>query len=831
MKFLLKQIFLITFPLFSIFFFTGNILGQAPRATKAARAALHKTPYLTQQTFLSLRDYFAYRHPSYSFVTRAARLPVSSKTTDWLTETIQVNVPPLILPMDKTLNILRQPTLLRTLTPEQKEALYLNNFPALAIESQDVPTPAQIEQALEYYKHILTDIPFGSTQAEIVDNWGKAMAAVTNLGFFGTPRDAKAILSVSKRDFPEKLTGWTDLITVRALLNLGGYQEIRNLAHHRLAQVDSSGQPKKLPAVWKHIQEYMTRIDQPLALQNNRIETTLMDPVMPYSVQKSLSKYNRYNLLHVDASVEVTQHWLNLRLGMYENLASHAVKRLMQEKFPIAIPTQSPSIPQAGIHARIQETLRLQYEKALKKEQLCLQKLHNINHSNLHSLSPQEQQKIWEQTWGEWYDANEELQAIISQQNQVQRELARGADARHIARLTVGDLAQSSSITFKFQQPSFKIVNGFLQSTDTSYFEAAVSSLKEAEAKQQLLSRSYFDYAAANHLLSLYQQQWVSLKQLRIPLGQEQQRQDDIKQLEKRGQNMYHQLLNAKNKRNYIEERISDGTDFTTIYQYVYGKNSLAYTSDQGLWSAPKIPFIFRGSGPDFPSFESQVSSRAEGEEKQEILNYAAHHYQSAKKHSSQTSAWLRWQESHPLQNHSQQIRLLTQIRQEFHESTLKLEKTRDQMQNVYIGLQQGKTIDQILKQVYGYSPIPAGTPFEYQDLTAPAGFPRGFMAPASSHIDFEIKQNLLNEIALKYNRTREMQEKLQQQIASLQKHTSILGRGKRRRLLESYQTQAEQNNMALTQIRSQLVAVQNGILQGLPSQKIREQLNKLLNL
>lgn len=235
------------------------------------------------------------------------------------------NLAPLLTPQQSARILLEQgQSSLAQLSEPQKEYLYLVGFPAVAVEGPLVLSTRQVAGAKLFYREII-NTPARRIGGNYLDDWSKSMAAVTNLGFFGAASDAPIILEAAKQSYFHTLTELTDTITVRALLNVRGYQEIQSLADYRLGMTDTMGRPMQLPAVWRELKQYMQEAGIALNLPDNRIAVKGV-PVDP-AVEEWLSRYNSYNLIHTDPSVPVTRDWLELRKGMEEKAAVLGVKQ------------------------------------------------------------------------------------------------------------------------------------------------------------------------------------------------------------------------------------------------------------------------------------------------------------------------------------------------------------------------------------------------------------------------------------------------------------------------------------------------------------------------
>ena len=238
------------------------------------------------------------------------------------------------LSIESTVDVLRGRARLESLSLAQKESFYLTGYPAAVVEGPLVPTQAQLMDAIDYYGQVIVSARLN--YAGLIDSfnhakdkaeaWAKMMGAVTNLGLLGTAKDAPRILEAAKKNLGQGLAQWSDIIVVRALLGVEGYAEIQQLADYRLSLTDGYGEPMMLPADWHEIKAYMDQAGIPLEIAPERIaEHTGI--AMPETFQTLLSKYNPYNLIHCNPSVEVTKLWLELRAGKDEKFIQSRISQ------------------------------------------------------------------------------------------------------------------------------------------------------------------------------------------------------------------------------------------------------------------------------------------------------------------------------------------------------------------------------------------------------------------------------------------------------------------------------------------------------------------------
>ena len=214
----------------------------------------------------------------------------------------------------------------KALDKAQQEYAYLAGYPSVALESPLVFNYEQIAKAMQTYRSIIMN---ASSGANSLESWGKSMAAVTNVGLFGGAQDADLILTAAKKGIMGILTGPTDVIATRALLNLKAYSKIQELADYRLRAIDGTGRPMQLPYEWAEIQKYMQENNLALEIPEGRIAATPEKPTlsrMPTATEW-LTYYNSYNFFHGDPSAATTADWLNLRKGMEEKVTTAIIRQ------------------------------------------------------------------------------------------------------------------------------------------------------------------------------------------------------------------------------------------------------------------------------------------------------------------------------------------------------------------------------------------------------------------------------------------------------------------------------------------------------------------------
>lgn len=250
-----------------------------------------------------------------------------------------LNVRPSILTPQESARIVLDinQTAYKSLSPQQKEHLYLSGFPMLAAEGPVVLSSTQLAEAKTFYRDVIAST--AALETFSIDSWAETMGCITNLGFFGDEQDAEIILKAAQKHRLGALADVTDTTVVRALLNLQGYQEIQALADFRLSLTDNAGRPMQLPAAWREIQQYMQETSLELSIPQERIAPANIQ--IPSSAIEWLNYYNPYNLIHTESSASITRDWLELRKGIEEKEIAANIQQSFDPSAPIpTLPTR-----------------------------------------------------------------------------------------------------------------------------------------------------------------------------------------------------------------------------------------------------------------------------------------------------------------------------------------------------------------------------------------------------------------------------------------------------------------------------------------------------------
>ncbi len=244
------------------------------------------------------------------------------------------------LPLSYAEDVLLGRLQLEDLLPQEKEIFFLAQFPALALEENLIPTDSQWGAAFAYYHDVLFDKIPQQQPVDELDVWAKKMAAVTNVGLLGDAQFAPWIAHAAETEFPPQLRPLTDLILMRSLLTLHNEKALEYFVNFRLQEVDKKGRPIMLPVVWNDFPDTVLnkippgRIMPPpsaKAVPKKRTgpgrprctEAVCMEyeKLLPNAVQYVLGKYNPYNLLHLDSSLDMTVLFMSLQQGMLEKFS------------------------------------------------------------------------------------------------------------------------------------------------------------------------------------------------------------------------------------------------------------------------------------------------------------------------------------------------------------------------------------------------------------------------------------------------------------------------------------------------------------------------------
>ena len=219
-----------------------------------------------------------------------------------------------------------------TLSSEELEAFYLSALPLAVVEGPYILTSREHQNALAFYRRILGEETSPHQMA-----WAKRMSAITNLGFLGSHSDAEIVLAAVLNEEVLVLEPWTDLIAIRALLNLEGYDEIKALLHARLQPRKGSSREPKISFAWQMLRELEVFQDQKTFGDIIPVERILhLGYNLPEKAQYLLINFNSYNIINLDFSADVTEAFLDLRQGILDKIKEDKVssqrgKNLEQE--------------------------------------------------------------------------------------------------------------------------------------------------------------------------------------------------------------------------------------------------------------------------------------------------------------------------------------------------------------------------------------------------------------------------------------------------------------------------------------------------------------------
>ena len=205
-----------------------------------------------------------------------------------------------------------------------KQVFFESGLPGELIEPTEelvIPSFTQMDVAQTYW----LDIANGNVEKTIYaeNGFGQYVSATVNLGLFGSPDTAQAIIKMAKRDYG-LFDLWKDYFFTRALLNLGAYKELQELAQFRLSEIDSNRDPKQLAAVWRGVQELAPKTKYRLNIPDNRIADH--DAPAPELLQKELLLHHPFAYVLLNGSQEVTVLWQNLRHRLDENFTQAALQ-------------------------------------------------------------------------------------------------------------------------------------------------------------------------------------------------------------------------------------------------------------------------------------------------------------------------------------------------------------------------------------------------------------------------------------------------------------------------------------------------------------------------
>lgn len=209
-----------------------------------------------------------------------------------------VDLHKLPLKPDQTFEIIQN---FKTAPLRQQTDLFLNVFPYLNISRNAPITELDRRAAINLYRQTLAwSLHQNSGSANA---WGRDMAAISNLGLYGTATDGFLIVN-TVRKAPERFVSTTDIIAARALLGIQAYTNLQELVDLRTVN-------GVLPAHWQGIAQYAR--EENLPVQFPVLNTSVPAKPMTQTAETILSSWNRLNLYHSKISAEDTRNWLAQR--------------------------------------------------------------------------------------------------------------------------------------------------------------------------------------------------------------------------------------------------------------------------------------------------------------------------------------------------------------------------------------------------------------------------------------------------------------------------------------------------------------------------------------
>lgn len=222
----------------------------------------------------------------------------------------KVDITELSLTQPQVFEIVRN---FKTAAALEQPKLYSNVLPYLTVARNFTVRRADWLAALTYYRTtLLTSLKQPSATPNA---WGRDMAAVSNLGLFGTRQDGALILNIA-HTAPENFTAYTDVIAARALLGIQAYEELQELIKLRT-------EDGELPAHWAGIAQYAQ--EEGLPLEFAPVNEAAVAPALTNPAQTSLAEWNQLNLFHTRLSAEDTRSWLAQRQVARANITADEI--------------------------------------------------------------------------------------------------------------------------------------------------------------------------------------------------------------------------------------------------------------------------------------------------------------------------------------------------------------------------------------------------------------------------------------------------------------------------------------------------------------------------
>ncbi len=220
----------------------------------------------------------------------------------------------------------------------QEQGFFLNGFPHLTLQRDFVFTPDIKNAALSSFRRTLNAATRSSSTS--ADAWGRNMAAISNLGIYGTATDTQLILAAAKAA-PSKFAPYTDVITARAFISLEAFDSLKALVE--LRTVNGS-----LPAHWQGIAEYAQKHALPVefpAVADGKVA------VLQAEAKNSLTQWNALNKYQTDLSAEATENWTALREQANASIISDEAALAVMAETPVtaANPPPTATLPNAKV--------------------------------------------------------------------------------------------------------------------------------------------------------------------------------------------------------------------------------------------------------------------------------------------------------------------------------------------------------------------------------------------------------------------------------------------------------------------------------------------------
>ena len=190
-----------------------------------------------------------------------------------------------------------------------KDFLLLSTLPSLTVERGVAISEDHLAQALQTYRRILLSHnsnvavnPAVQLSQSQLKEWSKTMAAVSNLGFYGSAKDA-ALLIDTYNKVPAALKPVSEVIVGRALLNLQAYGALEQLASKAAVNGELTGE------FWTGLQSYVKT--KGLAVSLPEVQTGANLPNAS-QMKRLLGGWSKLNVRHTDASANATAAWASL---------------------------------------------------------------------------------------------------------------------------------------------------------------------------------------------------------------------------------------------------------------------------------------------------------------------------------------------------------------------------------------------------------------------------------------------------------------------------------------------------------------------------------------